>query len=200
MRGNPFALKEYLDGSRGQPRVDLGAGEAMGDTVSSADKPSRIRAFTSPRWPPEHNPPAIRSSQQQRFSLTIQCGCRRCITDKCRTPHVDRCDIASGSFEFQKMITPRVEIDEQSLGAELIAVADVACPGQRLDEAPSPAAQIVPRQLHHRLRTVVGEIHHRQRPLGAQSPTPGDDVVKARIVGPAVTLAQMPFAVVEQSA
>ena len=33
MRGNPFALEEYLDGSRGQPRVNLGAGEAIGDAV-----------------------------------------------------------------------------------------------------------------------------------------------------------------------
>ena len=33
MRGNPFALEEDLDGSRGQPRVDLGAGEAIGDAV-----------------------------------------------------------------------------------------------------------------------------------------------------------------------
>ena len=33
MRGNPFALEEDLDGSRGQPRVDLGAGEAMGNAV-----------------------------------------------------------------------------------------------------------------------------------------------------------------------
>lgn len=29
----PFALEEDLDGSRGQPRVDLGAGEAIGDAV-----------------------------------------------------------------------------------------------------------------------------------------------------------------------
>ena len=33
VRGDPLALKEDLDGPRGQPRVDLGAGEAMRHAV-----------------------------------------------------------------------------------------------------------------------------------------------------------------------
>src|SRR5665648_864491 len=33
VRGDPLALEEYFDRPRGQPRVDLGAGEAMGDAI-----------------------------------------------------------------------------------------------------------------------------------------------------------------------
>jgi hypothetical protein len=33
VHGDPLALEEDLDRPRGQPRVDLGAGEAMGDAV-----------------------------------------------------------------------------------------------------------------------------------------------------------------------
>src|SRR5450759_3531180 len=33
VRGDPLALEEYFDRPRGQPRVDLGAGEAMGNAI-----------------------------------------------------------------------------------------------------------------------------------------------------------------------
>ena len=33
MRGDPLALEENLDGPRGQPHVDLGAGETIGHAV-----------------------------------------------------------------------------------------------------------------------------------------------------------------------
>jgi hypothetical protein len=33
VRGDPLALEEYFDRHRGQPRVDLGANEAMGDAI-----------------------------------------------------------------------------------------------------------------------------------------------------------------------
>src|SRR6266849_8483147 len=43
VRGNPLALEEYFDRPRGQPRVDLGAGEAMGDAiVMSSDLDVRV--------------------------------------------------------------------------------------------------------------------------------------------------------------
>src|SRR5215471_16901746 len=106
--------------------------------------------------------------------------------------------LADGSFEFEKMVAPRVELDEESCRAELIPVTDVAFPVQRFHQAPDAAAQVVPRKLHHRLRTVIGEVHHHQSPYDPQPPTPGNNVVKGRIVGPAVALAQMPFAVVEK--
>src|SRR5262249_52104664 len=110
-----------------------------------------------------------------------------------------RCPFLSdGSFEFEKMVAPRVELDEESCRAELIPVTDVAFPVQRFHQAPDAAAQVVPRKLHHRLRTVIGEVHHHQSPFDPQPPTPSNNVVKARIVGPAVALAQMPFAVVEK--
>jgi hypothetical protein len=49
-------------------------------------------------------------------------------------------------LEFEEMIAPRVKVDEKSCRRELIAVADIAFPGQCLHQAPGPAAQVVPRQ------------------------------------------------------
>jgi hypothetical protein len=36
MSGDPFALKEDLDGTRRQPHLDLAAGKAIGDAIEMA--------------------------------------------------------------------------------------------------------------------------------------------------------------------
>jgi hypothetical protein len=42
------------------------------------------------------------------------------------------------SFEFEKMIMRRIELDEQPCRAELVAVSDIAFSVQRLHQAPDP--------------------------------------------------------------
>ena len=41
--GDPLALEEDFDRPRGQPRVDLGAGEAMGDAIVMSGGPNCLR-------------------------------------------------------------------------------------------------------------------------------------------------------------
>src|ERR1039458_7514014 len=94
---------------------------------------------------------------------------------------------------LEKVATPRSKVDIQSRSRHLISVAGVAGIRQSVSQAPGLSSHLVPRQLHPCLNGTVAEINHNESLIIVLDPAPGDQVLKAWIVGPSAKLAQLPF-------
>jgi hypothetical protein len=98
----------------------------------------------------------------------------------------------AGATALQDGVSPGVQSYIQSRRRYLIPFAVVAGIGKRIDKTPGPALCFLPWQLHPALSSIVAEINHNETSIIVFHPAPGQQVLKACIVGPAATLTQPP--------
>src|SRR5208283_756255 len=115
--------------------------------------------------------------------------------------HPDRARRAGRSYALaiatavEEAVTPRSQFDIQSRRRQLIPVAVIGSVRQGVNQSPGPPSQVAPRYLQAGFNRTVAEIDHDEMAIVVLDPTPGPEVLIARIIGPARASAEPPLTI-----
>jgi hypothetical protein len=96
---------------------------------------------------------------------------------------------------MEYIILPRLQVHVQAGIPYLVPASVIGFSGQHIVEVPRFSSQLVPGYLDARLGGSVREIHDDDVTLLVLNPTPGKNVPKALVIGPAAPLTEAPFTI-----
>lgn len=104
---------------------------------------------------------------------------------------------ASQTTTLEEAVVPGSQLHVQSGSLHLIPVPVIGCARKGVTQAPGSPSYVCPGCLYATLNGAVAEIDYNEISIVILQPAPRHQVLKARIVGPARTLAETPLTIMK---